>query len=138
MSASPVARFIANVPLLIIPFAIYHLFALSVDTLQDLHQPWLGSFFSKGDLVVLIGIITLYVEIFKATRTGQSSIIDHMASMILFIVALVEFLLAGNIAGTSSFLLLMMIMLVDVVGGFTITIRGARRDFGAGGGLPLG
>jgi hypothetical protein len=137
-SGSPVTRFIANVPLLLIPYALYHLFALSGGTL-GMKESIMGDFFSKGDLVVLIGIVTLYVEIFKSTRTGGGAIMDHMFSMVLFIVALVEFLLAGGIAGTSSFFLLMMIMLVDVIGGFTITIKGARRDFGAGGGgIPLG
>ena len=62
-----------------------------------------------------------------------------MASMILFVVALVEFILMPQYAGCPSYFLLMMIMLVDVIGGFTVTIRGARRDFGAGGGgIPMG
>ena len=135
---SSTSRIIANVPLLLIPYAIYHILWLSGGT-AGMKDPILGEFFSKGDLVVFIGIVTLYVEIFKSTRTGGGAIMDHMASMVLFIVALVEFLLAGAIAGSSSFFLLMMIMLVDVVGGFTITIKGARRDFGAGGGgIPLG
>ena len=57
--------------------------------------------------------------------------------MLLFIGALVEFIMIPE-AMTSPFLTLLMIMLVDVVGGFTITIRGARRDFGAGGGgIPM-
>jgi hypothetical protein len=58
--------------------------------------------------------------------------------MLLFVGALVEFILVEQ-AQTTTFLTVLMIMLVDVVGGFTITIRGARRDFGAGGGgIPMG
>jgi hypothetical protein len=42
---------------------------------------------------------------------------------------LVEFILWAPFA-TSTYAILMVISLIDVVGGFTITIRTARRDFG--------
>jgi hypothetical protein len=47
--------------------------------------------------------------------------------MALFIVYLVLFLIVEK-AATSAFLILMMIQLLDVVGGFTISISTARRD----------
>ena len=52
---------------------------------------------------------------------------DHILSMILFIVMLVEFLLVAR-AGTSTFFMLMMISFVDVLAGFIITARTAQRD----------
>ena len=61
---SSTSRIIANVPLLLIPYAIYHILWLSGGT-AGMKDPILGEFFSKGDLVVFIGIVTLYVEIFK-------------------------------------------------------------------------
>jgi hypothetical protein len=45
----------------------------------------------------------------------------------LFIVMLVEFLLVPQ-AGTSTFFILMVISLVDVMAGFTVTVRTAQRD----------
>ena len=47
--------------------------------------------------------------------------------MILFIVMLVEFLLVKQ-AGSSTFFILMVISLVDVMAGFIVTIRTAQRD----------
>lgn len=85
-----------------------------------------------GDLVVLITLILLFVELIKATRTGGSSIVDHALSTILFVLCLVEFLLVPE-AATSVFFFIMIVTLIDVVAGFSITIRAARRDFGFGG-----
>ena len=50
-----------------------------------------------------------------------------MISTVLFVVFLVEFLLFGA-AASSVFFLLMIMSVVDVVAGFTISITGAGRD----------
>ncbi len=88
-----------------------------------------------GDLVVIITLTLLFIELIKATRTGGNSIVDHALSMILFIVCLVEFLTVDR-AATSTFFIILAVTLIDVVAGFSITIRGARRDFGFGGTNP--
>lgn len=85
-----------------------------------------------GDLVTIITLVLLFVELIKATRTGGSSIVDHALSMILFMICLIEFLVVRQ-AGTSEFFFILVVTLIDVVAGFSITIRGARRDFGVGG-----
>jgi hypothetical protein len=54
------------------------------------------------------------------------SIMDHVLAMALFIAMLVEFLLVRQ-AGTSTFFLLMIIALVDVLAGFIVSIRSAQR-----------
>lgn len=82
-----------------------------------------------GDLVVIITLILLFVELIKATRTGGNSIIDHALSMALFVICIIEFL-AMERAATSTFFIIMFVALIDVVAGFSITIRAARRDFG--------
>jgi hypothetical protein len=87
---------------------------------------------SSSDLLIAFGVLALYIELFKATRTSTSSIIEHGLSMLLFIVFLVEFIVIKG-AGTSTFLILTLLQLLDVVAGFTITISTARRDFGMGG-----
>jgi hypothetical protein len=82
-----------------------------------------------GDLLIVAALVCLFVEIVKATRTSAPTIVDHSMSLGVFVVHLVEFLTVAG-AATSVFFILMVITLIDVVGGFTITIRGARRDFG--------
>jgi hypothetical protein len=82
-----------------------------------------------GDLVMIITLLLLFVELIKSTRTGGSSIVDHALSMVLFMICMVEFL-AVRQAATSEFFFILFVTLIDVVAGFSITIRGARRDFG--------
>lgn len=86
-----------------------------------------------GDLVLVVTLAILFVELLKATRTGESSIVDHALSMILFIICVVEMLTVTR-AATSTFFLITVVTLIDVVAGFTITIRAARRDLALGGG----
>ena len=50
------------------------------------------------------------------------TIVDHMLAMALFIAMLVEFLLVDR-AGTSTFFLLTMITVVDVLVGFIVSVR---------------
>jgi hypothetical protein len=88
-----------------------------------------------GDIVVLSGLLLLYFEIFKATRTSNASILDHIASLAVFVVALVEFLLLPRFAH-GAFLALLLMALIDVIAGFTVTITSARRDFGGPGPTP--
>jgi ABC-type proline/glycine betaine transport system permease subunit len=51
--------------------------------------------------------------------------------MVIFILCLVEFLLAPQ-AATSTFFLVMVATAIDVVAGFTIGIRVAQRDLNLG------
>ncbi len=84
-----------------------------------------------SDFILLFAIAVLYIELFKSTRTSVGAIVEHVFSLFVFIVFLVEFLLVPA-AGTSTFLLVTLLSLIDVIGGFTITISTARRDFGVG------
>jgi len=87
--------------------------------------------FTIGDLILLFGLLMLFAEIVKATRTSHVSIADHALSMITFVVCLLCFLLLPQ-AATSVFFLLMWMTAVDVIAGFTVSLTGARRDFGMG------
>jgi hypothetical protein len=53
--------------------------------------------------------------------------------MIVFVVALILFLI-WPLAATSLFFLITMITLLDVMAGFSVTIRAARRDYSVGDG----
>ncbi|EIJ41898.1 hypothetical protein BegalDRAFT_0994 [Beggiatoa alba B18LD] len=81
-----------------------------------------------SDALVMLGVFFLYIEIFKATRSTDASIIEHMLSMFVFVAFLVEFIVY-KAAGNSTFLILTMMSMFDVIAGFTISISTARRDF---------
>lgn len=87
--------------------------------------------FTWGDLILLITLIILFVEVVKATYTGSASMVDHGLSMLVFIAALIEFMVVPQ-AATSVFFFIMIALLIDVVAGAIIGIRVARRDIGFG------
>ena len=98
-----------------------------------------GEFYLKiGDIFVVAGLVAQFFEIIKAARLGAGTIIDHMLSTATFIVALVEFLLVPYCA-TATFFFLMLMSLIDVVAGYSVSILAARRDYSVtrndGGGL---
>ena len=80
-----------------------------------------------GDLIVFVSLVILFIELLKSTTSRRVAIINHSLSMLLFIVCLVEFLLFRSCA-TSSFFLLMSMVLLDVLAGFIVTIVASRRD----------
>ncbi|MBT8439305.1 MAG: hypothetical protein HKP55_02965 [Gammaproteobacteria bacterium] len=88
--------------------------------------------FTVSDLYIILGVIVLYIEVFKSTRTGVSSVIDHSLSMVVFVLFLIEFLVVKD-CGTSTFFILGLMSLIDVIAGFTVSIVAARRDFALGG-----
>lgn len=81
-----------------------------------------------SDVLILCSLLFLYVETFKATRTSTASIIDHVLSLVVFLIFFVEFLVVPRL-GNTTFLIMMVGALMDVVMGFTVTISTARRDF---------
>jgi hypothetical protein len=81
-----------------------------------------------SDVLLAITLIMLFFETIKATRSSSRSVIDHMLSTMVFVGALIEFLLVPQ-AATSTFALIVLIALIDVIGGYTVSIRTARRDF---------
>ena len=121
-------------PLLIIPFAIYNMVAFLLPGLgwtQEMARIHMMSgadwTLTPGELLIGLSIVVLFFEMLKATRLSTRTIIDHGLSTVIFIAMIVEFLLVKQ-AATGTFFLLLVISFVDVVGGFTITIRTAQRD----------
>lgn len=122
-------------PLLLISFAIYNMVAFLwagsswTAAMFSLRLPsgaeWM---ISAGDLLIAFTLFLLFFEVIKAARNSARSIFDHVLSTLIFIGALVEFLLIKE-AGTSTFMILLIIALVDVLGGWSVAVRTARRDF---------
>jgi len=125
--------FVLGFPLLLIPFAIYNMIAFltpgvawtaPVATVHMMSgEDWVLTW---EDLLLVFAIFLLWIEIIKSTRIGMRSIMDHVLAMALFVAMLVEFLLVRQ-AGTSTFFLLMIIALVDVLAGFIVSIRSSQR-----------
>jgi hypothetical protein len=123
-----------NFPLMLVPFAVYNFFILAGD-LNPWEQIFLrlemvsGASFtmSMGDGLIVIALVLLFVELLKATRVGVSTIVDHILSTLVLIAFLVEFLLVAE-AATPTFFILMVITLIDVVAGYSVSIRNASRD----------
>lgn len=124
----------SSFPLLLIPFLLLNLLlfaggGLAVPLFDGTLPSGAQWVFSRADGIALLGLVLLYLEILKSTRTGNASIVDHVLSLALFVVCLLEFLLVQG-AGHSAFLLLTAMCLIDVIAGFTVSISVARRDFG--------
>ncbi len=134
----------AIVPNLVYPFIIYILIALFNQGGQIFDEtfPKLPLFsgaefaLSIGDFIIVLGVIFLSLEIIKSTRFKNVAFIDHTLSIGLFIVCLIMFM-GVKLAGTSTFFILMLMTLVDVITSVIIGIAVARRDFG-GGGVMIG
>jgi hypothetical protein len=130
-----VLAMLSAIPLLVIPFILYNLglagdqgLALWQQTLFTVPMMSGGAWtMTWGDGLILLAIFLLFIEIMKSTRTSNRSIIDHLLSTFVFVAFLVEFLLVRD-AATSLFFTLMMFALLDVLAGFSVTIRSAGRD----------
>ncbi|CAN0359736.1 unnamed protein product [Phaeothamnion confervicola] len=85
-----------------------------------------------GDLLILLTMGLLFAELMKATKTSSASLLDHGLSMLVFVACLVELLLVKS-AATSVFFIITIAALIDVMAGYTIGIRVARRDLSIGG-----
>jgi hypothetical protein len=89
--------------------------------------------FNWGDLVIIVTLVMLFIELLKSTYTTTSSLVDHALSMVVMIVGLITFLLMKQ-AATSVFFIILISTVIDVIAGYTIGIRVAKRDVSFGGG----
>jgi hypothetical protein len=130
----------AAIPLLVLPVVVYNLLVLAGgqagDPAVELNaqafavtmasgRSWVVS---TGDLLLAGSLIILFIELLKSTTSRRAAIINHSLSMVLFVACLVEFLLLRGFA-TSIFFLITLMVLLDVLAGFIVTIVSARRDF---------
>jgi hypothetical protein len=132
----------AAFPLLALPVLAYNLLALTVaggfggngapermsaqlfSIRTASHTSWPVSL---ADLLLAGALVVLFIELLKSTTSRQVAIVNHSLSMILFIACLVEFLLIPAFA-TSAFFLLTLMVLLDVLAGFIVTIVASRRE----------
>ena len=145
MSEGKGASFLAAFPLLALPVAFYNIAAAMLAD-GGVNGPgaaermastaasvpiasgalWTISF---GDMILITALVVLFVELLKSAAPRGTAIVNHGLSMLLFIICLVEFLLFDAFA-TSTFFLITLMVLLDVLAGFIVSIVSARRDFG--------
>lgn len=130
---------LASIPLLVVPFILYNIGLAGFLGAGAQADPWATELFSfrmmsggvfsmtLGILMIIIALVLFFVEIVKSTRTSNASVLDHLLSTFVFVAYLVEFLLVQG-AATSVFFILMLISLIDVLAGFSVSIRSAGRD----------
>ncbi|MFP4002292.1 MAG: hypothetical protein ACLFV8_00850 [Alphaproteobacteria bacterium] len=92
-------------------------------------NPWL---ITTGDIFVTVGLVLLALEVLKATNTNKLSLGNHGLSALVFVIAILLFLMVPNF-GTTTFFLITVMALFDVVVGMMTTIITARRDIGVPG-----
>ena len=132
----------AAIPLLVFPVLAYNLIILTLpggfaaidadarmsqqlfSVRMTSHIDWMVTL---GDLLLAASLVVLFIELLKSTTSRRIAIVNHSLSMVLFILCLVEFLLAPASA-TSTFFLITLMVLLDVLAGFIVTIVSARRD----------
>ncbi len=132
----------AALPLLALPVLIYNVIVLflrggfeAVYAKDQLSAPLFSVRMASGaawqvdlgDLILAGALVVLFVELLKSTNSQKVAIVNHSLSMVVFVICLMEFLLAPAFA-TSTFFLLTLMVLLDVLAGFIVTIMSARRD----------
>ncbi len=118
-----------NFPLLLISLAIYNFIAFFTTAISWSDQvvslpvqsgvDWAPT---VGDCLIAFSLFLLFLELLKVTRTSVIARFDHVFSVIVFVGAMVEFLLVPQ-ATNSVFAILVLLMLIDALGGWTIAIR---------------
>lgn len=140
---SPMGAIFNVFPLILFPVLVYNIWAFGSTAVNHdpavvrghLQDPWARVPMASGvewtlafgDVLVLLALILLFIELLKSTSTGTAAIFNHALSMLVFIICLVEFLLHPAFATTTFFLILIM-SLLDVLAGVVVTIISARRD----------
>lgn len=129
---------IRSIPLMVLALVAYNIamkmgydFAQAKPVWQaTLHS---GAQWSAGwnEVMIVSGLVMLFIEVLKSTRSSHHSTMEHMLSMLVFVIFVVEFLLVAG-AGTNVFLLLGVMSLIDVMAGFAISIAVARKDLNIG------
>jgi glucan phosphoethanolaminetransferase (alkaline phosphatase superfamily) len=83
-------------------------------------------------IIIAAALGVLFIEIVKSTSASQAAMIEQSFSIIAFVAFLIQFFVSPRSA-EPTFFLLMVISLVEVLAGFIILVKVARRDIAFGG-----
>ena len=130
-------KMFVKIPLLLIIFLVFNLIIFSNP--NALHPKAMPIFspampsgavwdISIGNFLVMGGVLLLFLEFLKSIRFKKGAIIEQLFSLAIFVAFLVEFVI-WRPACNSTCVILMLICLLDVIGGFVFTAPKTRRDF---------
>jgi hypothetical protein len=131
----------AVTPLLLLPVVAYNLLVLTLggflspDVNSGLTAPLFETPTASGgrwpvslaDLMLAAALVILFVELIKPTFDRRSAMINHIASIGLFVACLVEMLAVPAFA-TSTFFLITLMVLLDVLAGFILGAATRRPE----------
>jgi hypothetical protein len=86
---------------------------------------------STGDIIVALTVATGFIEVLKSSGIGRGQILDHALNALLFTGALLEFVYFPW-AQTSVFFFMVLALFLDLVIGYVVGVRVARRDLSIG------
>lgn len=87
-----------------------------------------------GDIFLVASMGLLFVELLRSTKTGSESIMNHALSVVVFVAALLLFIIVQGF-GNSVFFLFMCMTFLDFMAGFIVTTVTARRDLSVADGV---
>jgi hypothetical protein len=79
-----------------------------------------------GDVLLALGIVLLLLEIIKSSRAGGKYLTDHVLALVVFGGAAAEFVMLPQF-GSSTYFLLTLLALVDVLSGIALRARRPAR-----------
>ncbi len=127
---------LAAIPLLVLPVAAYAVLALTLGGglyAPDTHERITQALFrfstagggvwpvSGADLLLAGALIVAFLELLKGIGDRRVAIANHALSIVLFVLCLTAMLLAPAFA-TSTFFLITLMVLLDLVAGFIVTM----------------
>ncbi|KAF0184469.1 MAG: hypothetical protein IV086_00890 [Hyphomonadaceae bacterium] len=123
-------------PLLLIPTILYAMIAIPAG--ENVAQAMASVAFNVplassgvmvvtwGHLILLVSVVTLFVEILKSTTPSGAQMIDNGLAVAVFIVSFILFLLVRPF-GTTEFFIIMTMSLLDFLTGSVIMTRVSQR-----------
>ena len=135
---------LAVTPLMVAPVIAYNLFALALPgglksplAHDSLTRPLLrlttagGGLWPicAGDLLQAAALCVFFTDLVKSTASRRLTLINHGLSGLLFAICLAEMLLAPACA-TSTFFLVALMVLLDVLAGFMVRAGATQRGPG--------
>jgi len=111
-------------------FAKYAAVDLDMPSLNMNYIIWAQNeqfFITTRDAFLITGVFFLFIEIYKASTTGEYSTAETIVSFFTAIAYLTIFLIWDR-AHTVEFFILMLMSFLDAIGGFVISINAARKD----------
>ncbi len=131
----------AALPLLTLPVAAYVFFVFVWDGgggAQTTHMRLTDPLFQLGggnggwpvsvaDLLVATALIVMFIELLKAPPSRGVAVANHALTIVLFVICLAALLLVPPFA-TSTFLLITLMILLDVMAGFILTFSRSGEE----------